>query len=84
VLIPGLAVLLSFQRAVLVHAKRTMPVTVATVIEVMGITAVLGAGIFVFDTVGAVAAALALLLGRLGANAYLTPILLRKRSENES
>jgi hypothetical protein len=77
VLIPGLAVLLSFQRAVLVHAKRTMPVTAATVIEVFGIVSVLSIGIFVLDAVGVVAAAFALLLGRIGANLYLLPILRR-------
>jgi len=77
VLIPGLAVLLSFQRAVLVHAKRTLPVTMATIIEVVGIVSVLILGIFVFDAVGVVAAASALLLGRLGANLFLLPILRR-------
>lgn len=75
VLIPGLAVLLSFQRAVLVHAKRTMPVTMATVIEVVGIVAVLSIGVFFFHAVGIVAAAIALVLGRVGANLYLIPIL---------
>jgi len=74
-LIPGLAVMLSFQRAVLVHAKRTMPVTMATVIEVVGIVLVLSVGIFVWNAVGVVAAAVALLLGRIGANAFLAPIL---------
>ena len=77
VLIPGLAVLLSFQRAVLVHAKRTMSVTAATIIEVVGIVSVLSVGIFVLDTVGVVIAALALLVGRLGANLYLVPVLRR-------
>jgi len=77
VLVPGLAVLLSFQRAVLVHAKRTMPVTAATAIEVVGIVSVLSVGIFMLDTVGVVAAALALLVGRLGANFFLAPILRR-------
>jgi Na+-driven multidrug efflux pump len=76
-LIPGLAVLLSFQRAVLVHAKRTMPVTMATAIEVVGIVLVLSAGIFVWNAVGVVAAAVALLLGRIGANVFLAPILRR-------
>lgn len=79
VLIPGLAVILSFQRAVLVHAKKTMPVTAATVIEVGGIIAVLSIGIFVLDAVGVVAAAFALLIGRAGANLYLLPILRRPR-----
>jgi len=80
VLIPGLAVILSFQRAVLLHAKRTMPVTMATVIEVAGIVAVLSVGIFVLDTVGIVAAAFALLFGRISANLYLAPILFRSQS----
>jgi hypothetical protein len=77
VLVPGLAVILSFQRAVLVHAKRTMPVTVATMVEVGGIVAVLVLGVFVFDAVGIVAAATALLAGRLAANLSLAPILHR-------
>lgn len=77
VLVPGLAVLLSFQRAVMVHAKRTMPVTAATMIEVAGIILVLSLGIFFFDAVGVVAAAIALLVGRIGANLYLGPILRR-------
>jgi len=75
-----LAVILSFQRAVLLHAKRTMPVTMATVIEVAGIVAVLSVGIFVLDTVGIVAAAFALLFGRISANLYLAPILFRSQS----
>jgi len=81
VLIPGLAVLLSFQRAVLVHAKRTMPITLATVIEVVGIVAALSVGIFVLDAVGVAAAAIALLLGRIGANLYLSPILRRPQRQ---
>lgn len=84
VLVPGLAVILSFQRAVLVHAKRTMPVTNATIIEVSGIVAVLSVGVFFFDAVGVVAAAAALLTGRLAANVYLAPILRRRASVNHS
>jgi len=84
VLVPGLAVILSFQRAVLVHAKRTVPVTIATVMEVGGIVAVLSLGIFYFDTVGVVAASAALLIGRLGANIYLGPILSSSRTGKDS
>ncbi len=84
VLIPGLAVLLSFQRAVLVHAKRTMPVTAATVIEVVGIVSVLSIGIFFLDAIGIIAAAFALLLGRIGANLYLMPILRSPLAERDS
>jgi hypothetical protein len=75
VLVPGLAVVLSFQRAVLVHAKRTVPVTTATVIEVAGIVIVLTLGVFVFDWVGVTAAAFALLLGRTAANLSLVSVL---------
>ncbi|MGD8440710.1 MAG: hypothetical protein PVG53_09250 [Holophagae bacterium] len=75
VLIPGLAVVLSFQRAVLVRRKRTLSVTLATVIEVGGAVAVLTVGIFALGAVGVVAAASALLIGRLGANLFLAPVL---------
>jgi hypothetical protein len=46
-------------------------------IEVAGIILVLSLGIFFFDAVGVVAAAIALLVGRIGANLYLGPILRR-------
>ncbi|MEX1311102.1 MAG: hypothetical protein AB1Z65_11830 [Candidatus Sulfomarinibacteraceae bacterium] len=84
VLVPGLAVILSFQRAVLVHAKRTMPVTNATIIEVSGIVAVLSVGVFYFNAVGVVVAAAALLIGRLTANIYLAPILRRPTRHTHS
>lgn len=71
VLLPGLEVLISFQRAVLVDARKTSPITIATIIEVLGIVIVLFIGIKFFDAVGAVAAALAYALGRVGANTYL-------------
>lgn len=75
VLIPGLAVILSFQRAVLVKARTTIPVTIATVVEVAGIVSVLTVSVFVLDVVGVVAAACGLLIGRLGANLMLLPVL---------
>jgi hypothetical protein len=73
VLIPGLTVLLSFQRAILVVRNTTKGITWATIIEVVGVVAVLWIGITTFDAIGAVAAAAALLIGRIGANVYLTP-----------
>ena len=72
-LIPGLTVLISFQRAILVHSRKTPPITWATVIEFAGIVAVLFLLIQNFDTVGVVAAAVAMVLGRLAANLYLIP-----------
>jgi len=70
-LIPGLTVMLAFMRSILVNNKRTKPVTIATIIEVIGILTVLFLTIQGFDLVGAVAASLALLTGRFLADIYL-------------
>ena len=74
--IPGLTVLLCFQRAILVNARTTNPITWATAIEVASIIVVLMIAIQYFDAIGVIAAALAFLLGRSGANTFLIrPIL---------
>jgi hypothetical protein len=72
-IIPGLTALLSFQRAVMVVRSTTNRITWATIIEVSGTVVVLWVSIAFFDVVGAIAAAAALLLGRIGANLYLAP-----------
>ena len=72
-IMPGLSALLSFQRAVMVIRTTTNRITWATIIEVVGTMVVLWVAISVFDVVGAVAAASAMLIGRIGANAYLAP-----------
>jgi hypothetical protein len=77
VLMPATSVLLNFQRSVLVATRRTAPITLATAIEVIFIIITLAVAIIVFDAVGAVAAAVAILTGRLAANAWLTPPMLR-------
>ena len=79
VIIPGLTVLLSFQRAMLVNYKATRRITWATAFEVVGVVGGLVIGILVLDIVGAVAAAGALVVGRIGANIYLMPPLRRLR-----
>ncbi|RQV99299.1 MAG: hypothetical protein EH225_11810 [Calditrichaeota bacterium] len=71
VLMPGLTVLLAFQRSLLVTNKKTTPITVATSIEVLTIVSVLFIMTRIFDFVGIIAAACALLGGRLLANSYL-------------
>jgi hypothetical protein len=71
VIMPGLTVLLSFQRALLVNNKNTTPVTIATLIEVLTIMTVLFVTIHGFDYIGIIAAATALVMGRLLANSYL-------------
>ncbi len=73
VLMPGLTVLLSFQRAVLVYARHTAPITLATALEVGGILLVLFFLIHYGNVVGAVAATAGFVLGRLAANLYLLP-----------
>lgn len=84
--IPALAVLLSFQRAILVNGHETRPITAATAIEVVGIGigfAVLG---YRLNMVGVTAAAIAFVIGRAAANAYLVVPCLRvvERSRQRS
>lgn len=71
VLLPALSILLSMQRAVLVHGRTTTPITWSTVIEVGGILAALALLIGGLDLVGVTAAAIAIIAGRLGGNLYL-------------
>jgi hypothetical protein len=82
-LLPGLAALLSFQRAILVVRGTTNSITLATIIEVVGVVVVLWVAIVQLDAVGAVAASAALLIGRIGANVYLIPALREKQSKIE-
>lgn len=70
-IIPGLTVLISMQRAILVYFRKTPPVTAATLIEFSGILIILLVLINYFNAVGAIAAAVALVTGRAMANIYL-------------
>ena len=71
VIIPALSVLLSFQRSMLVNSEITSPITTATLLEVSGIIISLYFLIYSFDLIGATAAAIALIAGRLSANLFL-------------
>jgi hypothetical protein len=73
VAMPALSVFLSFQRAILVQGRFTRPITMATVIEVGGITLALAALIGGLNVVGVTAAAIAFVAGRLGGTVYLVP-----------
>ncbi len=77
VVMPALTVLISWQRALLVHFKKTTPITSASALEIVGVVGALAAGLLVFDLVGATAAAIALVAGRLAANARLVPSIRR-------
>ncbi len=71
--IAGLSVLLSLERAVLILGQRTGPITTASAVEVAGIAILFLAGGWLFGLVGAAAAFVALLGGRLAASLYLLP-----------
>lgn len=72
-ILPGLTLLISLQRGILVNSKHTSPITWATIIEVGVIIGVLFISIMYLDVIGAAAAAYAFTLGRLAANLYLFP-----------
>jgi hypothetical protein len=72
-LLPALSVALSLERAMLVHARRTTAITRATLVEVLGTVVVLVVLIGASGIVGATAAALALLLGRIAGNLWMLP-----------
>jgi hypothetical protein len=70
-LIPFFSVLLAFQRSILVFGRNTRPITVATVVEVVGIVGLLFLTIRGFELVGVVGAVIALFGGRLLGNTYM-------------
>ena len=70
---PALTVLISFQRAVLVKGNDTKRITYGTAIEFVGIIIVVAICIKYFSLVGAVAATIAFVLGRMAACGYLLP-----------
>ncbi len=71
VLLPALEYALSFLRSRWVLARRTRPVTVATALEAVGILSGMVFFVVVVRLPGTIAAALALLLGRLASCAFL-------------
>ncbi|HEX9251560.1 MAG TPA: hypothetical protein VF870_04925 [Ignavibacteriaceae bacterium] len=70
---PAFTVLISFQRAILVKANDTKQITYGTAIEFVGIILVVAVCIKFFSLVGAVAATIAFVIGRIAACSYLTP-----------
>jgi Na+-driven multidrug efflux pump len=70
---PAFTVLISFQRAVLVKANETKQITYGTAIEFVGIIIVVAVCIKFFSLVGAVAATIAFVIGRMAACGYLLP-----------
>jgi hypothetical protein len=69
--LPALDYVLAWQRGVLILARRTRVVTAGTAIEAAGIGAALVICVGALDLVGALAAAVAMMVGRAAANAFL-------------
>jgi O-antigen/teichoic acid export membrane protein len=74
---PALTVLISIQRGLLVSSKNTKPVTVGTIIEFTIIVILLFILIQLFGMIGAVAATISFVVGRIATNIYLMPSSLR-------
>lgn len=70
-LLPALEYLLAWQRGRLILDRRTRLVTAGTAVEALGIGAALLLGVAGLDLVGALAAAVAMMAGRVAANAFL-------------
>jgi len=83
IIFPALEVLINFQRAILVDTRNTRPITFATIAEVAGIVVVLFICVKIFDTAGAIAAAIAYVAGRLLANMYLLPPFMKSAGNNK-
>jgi hypothetical protein len=84
-LLPALDYLLSLQRARFVLMRRTRIITAGTVVEAAAIVMALGVGIGMLNLVGAMAAAAAILLGRVSGNLLLVSVaLVSKRSSLEA
>ncbi|HRN27181.1 MAG TPA: hypothetical protein PLT78_11475 [Ignavibacteriaceae bacterium] len=79
---PALTVLISFQRAVLVKADETKQITYGTAIEFVGIIIVVAVCIKFLSLVGAVAATIAFVIGRMAACGYLMPPTISSLNKN--
>lgn len=74
---PALTVLICFQRGTLVSVKNTKPITFGTAVEFITIIVVLFIAIKYFSAIGAIAATISFVLGRIAANVYLMPAFLK-------
>lgn len=74
---PALTVFICFQRGALVSIKDTKPITYGTAIEFVTIIVVLFIAIKYFSAVGAIAATVSFVIGRIAANIYLIPPFIR-------
>jgi hypothetical protein len=78
-IVPALEYLLTFQRARFILARRTRAITFATAIEVICLGLAVAVGIRGFGLVGALAATIAILAGRVAGNLLLLTLPLEDR-----
>ena len=71
VLLPAGSVWMAFQRSVLMHARKTTSITWASCAEIVTVVTVLAVTIHALTLVGSVAAATAIVLGRVVGNLWL-------------
>ena len=76
---PALTVMICFQRALLIDARLTRPVSVATAAEALGIFSILLLTMLYFPIAGAVAASIAYIISRLLAVALLQKTLAKQQ-----
>ena len=74
---PALTVFISIQRGLLVASKTTKPITMGTIMEFVTIVIMLMLLISNWNMIGAVAAVISIIIGRLAANIYLLPATIR-------
>jgi hypothetical protein len=70
-LLPGLTMVMSVQRSILVLAKNTRPITGSTISEAISIMVIMLFSVYFLNMVGVIAATTALLIGRISSNTYL-------------
>jgi hypothetical protein len=68
---PALMVLLTFLRAIMVNNRKTKQITIATAVELMTVIILLVLTTQIFGMIGAVGAALSMVVARIMANGYL-------------
>jgi hypothetical protein len=80
--LPAFEYLLTFQRARLILARRTRAITIATLVEVTCLGIVVALGVRGFGMVGALAATLAILAGRIAGNVFLLSVPSKSRHDS--
>jgi hypothetical protein len=71
IVLPSIAVAYSLHRSVLISARKNIKVAISTILEVSGIALVMSVLVWTTSLQGAMAAAVAMAVGRVGSTIYL-------------